>query len=111
MPQKILDFITHMSTDQVNEGFGWGDCVELVQTGLRNEIVDAWGIRPGATILEIGWGQGDLTAVPAQGQVEAFRNDNSSNIRTPITKDALEGLLRNSDWEEVAASTIDFSGL
>ena len=201
--------------------------VQLVQTSMRKRVVDAWGIRPGSRILEIGCGQGDLTAVLAhacgpqghveafdlappgygapvtigdsadyllrsplgsritfhlgcdlfageiafsqdafdyavfahcswyfdsierlkcslngirpwarrlclsewdlvpressqlahalavliQGQVEAFRRDSSSNIRTPATREALEGLLRDSGWGELQEATIDSSEL
>jgi len=201
--------------------------VQLVQTGMRKKVVDAWGIQPGSRILEIGCGQGDLTAVLAhacgpegrveafdiappgygapvtigesadyllrsplgsriefhlgcdlfdgeiefpedafdyvvfahcswyfdsrerlksalsrirpwarrlcfsewdlvphessqlahtlavviQGQVEAFRQDSSSNIRTPATREALEELLRDSGWDELQAATIDSAGL
>ncbi len=201
--------------------------VQRVQTSMRKKIVDAWGIRPGSRILEVGCGQGDLTAVLAhacgpdghveafdlappsygapvtigdsadhllrselgpriafhlgsdlfggeiafpegafdyvvfahcswyfdsidrfqsainrtgpwarqlclsewdlvpqessqlahalavliQGQVEAFRRDSSSNIRTPATKEALKGLLRDSGWDELEEAAIDSSEL
>lgn len=201
--------------------------VQLVQTEMRKKVVDAWGIRPGSRILEIGCGQGDLTAVLAhacgaeghveafdlappdygapvtigdsadyllrsplgprisfhldcdlfggetgfpedafdyvafahcswyfnslellksmlnrirpwarqlclsewdlvpressqlahalavviQGQVEAFRGDSSSNVRTPATRTGLERLLRDAGWEELQTATIDSSGL
>ncbi len=39
--------------------------VQLVQTRFRVELVDGWEIRPGASVLEIGCGQGDMTAVLA----------------------------------------------
>ena len=39
--------------------------LQLAQTGLRKRIVDIWGIQRGAQVLEIGCGQGDLTAVLA----------------------------------------------
>lgn len=201
--------------------------IQLVQTGLRKQIVDAWGIPRGAQVLEIGCGQGDLTAALAhavgeeghvtacdaaapdygapisigaatdhlqrsslgaritfhlqhdvlaeaktfpndhfdyvvlahcswyfssierlaqtlvrvrpwarqlcvsewvlvpqeaaqlahmlavviQGQVEAFRTNSSANIRTPLTQEVLEGLVRASGWDELALSSIDSSSL
>jgi SAM-dependent methyltransferase len=50
--------------------------MQLVQTGFRMALADNWDIRPGASVLEIGCGQGDMTAVLAdivggQGQVTA----------------------------------------
>lgn len=40
--------------------------VSTIQAAHRRRIVDAWGIPPGAKILEIGCGQGDMTAVLAE---------------------------------------------
>jgi SAM-dependent methyltransferase len=50
--------------------------MQFVQTGFRMTLADEWDIRPGASVLEIGCGQGDMTAVladivGAQGQVTA----------------------------------------
>jgi SAM-dependent methyltransferase len=39
--------------------------MQLVQTGFRVAIADAWDIRPGSSVLEVGCGQGDMTAVLA----------------------------------------------
>jgi SAM-dependent methyltransferase len=50
--------------------------MQFVQTGFRMTLADNWGIRPGSSVLEIGCGQGDMTAVLADivgegGQVTA----------------------------------------
>ncbi|MEO7717843.1 MAG: class I SAM-dependent methyltransferase [Capsulimonas sp.] len=39
--------------------------VQAVQTQFRTELLNRWGILPGAKVLEIGCGQGDMTAVLA----------------------------------------------
>ena len=39
--------------------------VQLVQTRFRLHLVDGWNVAPGSNVLEIGCGQGDLTAVLA----------------------------------------------
>ncbi|HEX4723831.1 MAG TPA: methyltransferase domain-containing protein, partial [Pseudonocardiaceae bacterium] len=39
--------------------------IQLAQTRYRLDLVRRWGIRPGASVLEIGCGQGDMTAVLA----------------------------------------------
>lgn len=39
--------------------------VQVVQTQFRMQLVEGWGIPPGAHILEIGCGQGDMTAALA----------------------------------------------
>ena len=39
---------------------------QLAQTSLRMDLVLGWGIEPGMRVLEIGCGQGDMTAVLAE---------------------------------------------
>ncbi len=39
--------------------------IQLVQTRVRMALADTWGITPGSSVLEIGCGQGDMTAVLA----------------------------------------------
>ncbi|WP_395511924.1 class I SAM-dependent methyltransferase [Streptomyces racemochromogenes] len=39
---------------------------QLSQTAHRARLVAGWGIAPGATVLELGCGQGDMTAVLAE---------------------------------------------
>ncbi|MFB7915363.1 class I SAM-dependent methyltransferase [Streptomyces sp. NPDC056061] len=40
--------------------------VQLAQTRYRAELVSGWDVRAGASVLEIGCGQGDMTAVLAE---------------------------------------------
>ncbi len=47
--------------------------IQLAQTRFRLRLLDAWGIAPGATVLEIGCGQGDMTAVLADAVGEHGR--------------------------------------
>jgi SAM-dependent methyltransferase len=46
---------------------------QLAQTRYRMALADGWGIRPGASVLEIGCGQGDMTAVLADAVGEHGR--------------------------------------
>ena len=41
------------------------NAAQLVQTRFRLALTDSWRIAPGASVLEIGCGQGDMTAVLA----------------------------------------------
>lgn len=47
--------------------------VQLRQTRFRLALVDDWGIAPGDSVLEIGCGQGDMTAVLADAVGESGR--------------------------------------
>jgi SAM-dependent methyltransferase len=38
---------------------------QLIQTRFRLDLVDGWDLPPGARVLEVGCGQGDMTAVLA----------------------------------------------
>jgi SAM-dependent methyltransferase len=38
---------------------------QLAQTRFRLDLVDGWALRPGGRVLEVGCGQGDMTAVLA----------------------------------------------
>ena len=39
--------------------------IQLVQTEFRQQVCDAWDLKKGSRVLEIGCGQGDMTAVLA----------------------------------------------
>jgi SAM-dependent methyltransferase len=40
--------------------------VQLVQTRFRAELAETWDLQPGDRVLEVGCGQGDMTAVLAE---------------------------------------------
>ncbi|WP_461224397.1 class I SAM-dependent methyltransferase [Lacticaseibacillus suihuaensis] len=46
-------------------GLAADDAIQTVQTRYRVSLAEHWGIRPGARVLEIGCGQGDMTAALA----------------------------------------------
>ena len=77
-----------------------------VRPGARALCVSEWNLVPQATDQ-----LAHLLAVLLQGQVEAFRDHSDSNIRTLFTQDALERLIREAGWSELAVSSIDSSGL
>lgn len=56
---------TPVSIAQEMSLFSKSPAIQLAQTAMRKQLVDAWGIPSGARILEIGCGQGDFTAVLA----------------------------------------------
>jgi SAM-dependent methyltransferase len=73
---------------------------QLAQTTFRMSLVSGWGIRPGASVLEIGCGQGDMTAALAdavgrQGRVVAVDIADPS-YGTPITIGQSAEVLRSS---------------
>lgn len=40
--------------------------IQRIQSDYRRRIADAWSIEPGAKLLEVGCGQGDMTAILAE---------------------------------------------
>ncbi|MEV6669497.1 methyltransferase domain-containing protein [Streptomyces sp. NPDC051162] len=69
--------------------------VQLTQTLYRAALVSSWGIPAGVRVLEVGCGQGDMTAVLAeavgpQGRVVAVDIADSS-YGTPVTLGAVGG--------------------
>lgn len=62
---------------------------QIRQTAYRFQLAQAWGIEPGQKILEIGCGQGDMTAVLAEmvgpgGHVVAV-DSGASDYGAPLT--------------------------
>ncbi|WDF83285.1 methyltransferase domain-containing protein [Lacticaseibacillus pabuli] len=58
-------------------GVATDDPIQTVQTAYRMRLVEHWDIQPGMRILEVGCGQGDMTAALAaavgpDGVVEAY---------------------------------------
>lgn len=76
--------------------------VQLAQTGYRIALADSWQIPAGATVLEIGCGQGDMTAVLADavgpdGRVVAVDIADPS-YGSPVTVGGSAAFLRASPW-------------
>ncbi|KAF7527338.1 hypothetical protein G7054_g10497 [Neopestalotiopsis clavispora] len=71
-PQEISACLLYATSDLDDEN-------QLASIEHRQQLTQAWGIPPGATVLEIGPGQGDLTVVLADvvgptGRVVAVDN-------------------------------------
>jgi len=52
--------------DTIVAGMATPPAVQLAQTRFRMDLVDGWAIGRGESVLEIGCGQGDMTAVLAE---------------------------------------------
>jgi hypothetical protein len=52
-----------------------------------------------------------LLAVLIQGQVEAYKTDSASNVRTPFSRDRLRRLLDEAGWSVAAEATVDSTPL
>lgn len=79
--------------------------LQFAQTKMRKALVDAWAIPEGAHVLEIGCGQGDLTAVLAdtvgsKGKVLAV-DSASPEYGAPITIGASLDHLRDGPYGEI----------
>jgi hypothetical protein len=71
-PQELSACLLYATSDLDDEN-------QLASIEHRQQLTQAWGIPPGATVLEIGPGQGDLTVVLADvvgptGRVVAVDN-------------------------------------
>jgi len=78
--------------------------IQRVQTHVRKQLVEAWDIQPGSLVLEIGCGQGDLTAALAHavgpnGHVEAF-DPAPADYGAPITVGDSQAFLKRSELGE-----------
>jgi len=75
---------------------------QLAQTTFRMSLVRGWRIRPGATVLEIGCGQGDMTAALAEavgphGRIVAV-DIADSTYGSPVTIGESTDALRSSTF-------------
>ncbi|WP_225047548.1 methyltransferase domain-containing protein [Lacticaseibacillus kribbianus] len=80
-----------MNTEEIVAAMGISpqDSIQPAQTRYRQRLVAHWGIRPGARVLEVGCGQGDMTAALAaavgpSGHVEAY-DIASPDYGAPVT--------------------------
>lgn len=74
---------------------------QVRQTRFRRQLVEWWGIQPGQRILEIGCGQGDMTAVLADavgpaGYVLAVDSADES-YGSPVSLGDSAAVLKNSE--------------
>ena len=77
------------------------DEVQQIQTAYRRRILDCWNIPPGSRVLEIGCGQGDMTAVLAEavgptGRIVAT-DIASRNYGSPLTLGEATDLIKASE--------------
>jgi hypothetical protein len=89
--------------------------VQLIQTRFRLQLVDAWGIEPGSSVLEIGCGQGDMTAVLADavgpdGHVIAVDNADPG-YGSPVTLGQSMDFLRATDLGQRIETRFQFDAL
>jgi SAM-dependent methyltransferase len=52
-----------------------------------------------------------LLAVLIQGQIEAYRSESTSNVRTPYSREALRGVLDETGWAVDSETLVDASAL
>ncbi len=71
----------------------------------RRLLFSEWDLTPTPDAV------GHLLAVVVQGQVEAYKPVSESNVRTPLTRARLTGLVEEAGWRIVREESLDSSGL
>lgn len=78
---------------------------EKVRPWAPRLLFSEWDLTPSPDSLA------HFLAVLIQGQIEAYKPESESNIRTPLSRGMLRSLLSESGWQVIQEATLDSSEL